>query len=102
MKPLIALLALSMSSCASTSPEDAVIAYLSLYHAASAGDGLLVAALLERGAPVDAPHPDSAGQLSYHAVNYNSPLQMPLRSRRRRPPSRIRYANRKEHALTSE
>jgi ankyrin repeat protein len=49
---------------------------MSLYYAAAAGDDLMVAALLERGAPVNALHPDSAGQLSYHAVGYNSPLQM--------------------------
>jgi hypothetical protein len=27
------------------------------------------------GAPVDAPHPDSAGELSYQAAHFNSPLQ---------------------------
>ncbi|WP_162932102.1 ankyrin repeat domain-containing protein [Solimonas sp. K1W22B-7] len=48
---------------------------MALYYAASGGNQLLVEALLERGAPVDAPHPDSAGDLSYQAVGFNSPLQ---------------------------
>ena len=57
------------------SARDKVIDYMSLYYAAEGGNELLVEALLERGAPVDAPGVDSAGDLSFQAVNFNSPLQ---------------------------
>ncbi|MES1263323.1 MAG: ankyrin repeat domain-containing protein [Peristeroidobacter soli] len=75
MRSLIAVLALCLSACASTSPKNAAIDYISLYYASAGGNDLLVAALLDRGAPVDAPHPDSAGKLSLQAVDFNSPLQ---------------------------
>lgn len=55
--------------------RDKVIDYMALYYAAEGGNELLVEALLERGAPVDAPDADSAGDLSFQAVNFNSPLQ---------------------------
>ena len=72
---VIAALILLLTACASRSPRDAVLDYMSLYYAADGGNELVVTALLERGAPVNAPPPDSAGDLSYQAVNFNSPLQ---------------------------
>lgn len=75
----VILLALALSACASTTPRDRVIDYMSLVYAARNENALLVAALLERGAPVDALHPDSAGMLSYHAVAMDSPLHAAAR-----------------------
>jgi ankyrin repeat protein len=63
-------------ACSHLSARDKAINYLSLYYAAASGDELLVKALLDRGAPVDAPDVDSAGDLSSQAVNFSSPLQV--------------------------
>ena len=68
-------LLLSAVSPASNTPRDLAIDYMALYYASENGDTLLVDALLQRGAPVDAPPVNSAGELSYHAVHFNSPLQ---------------------------
>lgn len=62
-------------ACAHQSPRDQVIDYMALYHAADAGDDLMVRALLERGAPVNALGPDVAGELSYRALQRDSRLQ---------------------------
>jgi len=73
---LLALgLALSVASCTTRAPRDKVIDYLALCYAARGENELLVEALLQRGAPVDALHPDSAGMLSAQAVEFDSPLQ---------------------------
>jgi ankyrin repeat protein len=76
MKVAILVSTLIVTACASTSPRDRAIDYMALYYAAGGGNGLLVNALLERGAPVDAPPPDSAEGLSYQAAGFNSPLQV--------------------------
>ena len=87
---LVTFLILGLAGCATVpardmatapSPEtartarDLAIDYMALYYAARAGDELLVKALLERGAPVDAPDVDSAGEVSLQAVDFDSPLQ---------------------------
>jgi ankyrin repeat protein len=79
IKRLICFAALVLTACASTTPRDGVIDYVSLIHAAGDGDMLLVQALLERGAPVDAPDPNAAGMLSAMAVNMDSPLHAAAR-----------------------
>ena len=77
MKIHLLVFALSVTTMAFAAPSarDKVIDYEALYYAAQGENVLLVEALLERGAPVDAPGVDSAGQLSFQAVNFNSPLQ---------------------------
>src|SRR5689334_13636643 len=72
---LVLSLVMCLSACASITAKDAAIDYMSHYYAAADENDLLVAALLDHGAPVDAPRPDSAGQLSLQAVDFNSPLQ---------------------------
>jgi ankyrin repeat protein len=76
MKLLSVALALCLAACAGTAARDATIDYSALYYAARGGNTELVKALLERGASVNAPPPDSAGNLSYHAALFNSPLQV--------------------------
>ena len=63
------------AGCAHRAARDQVIDYVSLIHAAAAGDELLVKALLDRGAPVNALGPDVAGDLSYLALQMSTPLQ---------------------------
>jgi ankyrin repeat protein len=71
---------LLLTACQSTAPQDRAIDYLALYYAADGRNQLLVEALLERGAPVDAPDVNSAGMLSAQAVNFDSPLQVAARN----------------------
>ena len=73
---LAVALLFTVVTCAAATPRDIVIDYLALYYAARAENELLVKALLERGAPVNAPDVDSAGELSFSAVNFDSPLQV--------------------------
>jgi ankyrin repeat protein len=67
--------AVCMAACATRTSRDVAIDYMALYYAAAAGNDTLVMALLKRGAPVDAPDPDSAGDISLQAVDFDSPLQ---------------------------
>lgn len=78
MRGLLLLLALLLtaSAYADSSARDRTIDYLALYYAAQAGNEVLAEALLDRGAPVDAPDVDSAGKLSFMAADMNSPLQV--------------------------
>src|SRR5262245_28786382 len=76
---VIAAIVLSVAACTHTRSRDQVIDYMALYYAAEAENDLLVQALLERGAPVDAPDVDSAGLLSAQAVDFDSPLQAAAR-----------------------
>ena len=69
-----------LAACQSRAPQDRAIDYLALYYAAEGRNQLLVEALLERGAPVDAPDVNSAGMLSAQAVNFDSPLQAAARN----------------------
>jgi len=64
-----------LCSCAHTADRDRVIDYLSLLYASESGDEMLVGALLQRGAPANALGPDVAGDLSYMALQRNTPLQ---------------------------
>ena len=64
------------TGCVAASPRDRVIDYWALYYAAKDGNEQLVEALLDRGAPVDALGPDAAGNLSYLAIDLDSPLQV--------------------------
>jgi uncharacterized protein len=66
--------------CANRSALDLAVDYMALYHAVAGQDDLLVKALLDRGAPVNAPDVDSAGALSAQAVDFDSPLQVAARS----------------------
>jgi ankyrin repeat protein len=69
-----------VAACQSRAPQDRAVDYLALYYAAAGRNEILVGALLERGAPVDAPDVDSAGMLSAQAVNFDSPLQVAARN----------------------
>jgi ankyrin repeat protein len=71
---------LLLAACVSTGPRDRTIDYLTLYYAADGRNQLLVEALLERGAPVDAPEVDSYRLLSAQAANFDSPLQVAARN----------------------
>jgi ankyrin repeat protein len=77
LRPVV--LALYLSACAAITPRDQVIDYLALVYAAQGDNDLLVQALLDRGAPVDALGPDAAGMLSAQAVEMDSPLQAAAR-----------------------
>jgi ankyrin repeat protein len=72
-------LAVLSVACVTNTPKDRVIDYLALCSAARAGNELLVEALLERGAPVDALDVNAAGMLSAQAVETDSPLQAAAR-----------------------
>jgi len=67
VKALAFLLLIGSTGAAAAASRDRVIDYLSLCHATAAHDELLVRALLDRGAPVDAP--------ASHASELDSPLQ---------------------------
>ncbi|MBA8888795.1 ankyrin repeat protein [Dokdonella fugitiva] len=73
MKALAFLLLIGSTGAAAAASRDRVIDYLSLCHATAAHDELLVRALLDRGAPVDAPA--STDVLASHASEVDSPLQ---------------------------
>jgi hypothetical protein len=80
-RPLAEIMMLSVTvACAVPTPQDRAIDYLALCYAARGQNAELVEALLERGAPVDAPDVDSAGLLSAQAVNFDSPLQAAARN----------------------
>jgi len=72
---------LTHSGCATLSEDDKVVAYLSLYYAASNGNEQLVEALLARGAPIDLPEPDGPlwKGLGAQAEGFDSPLQAAAR-----------------------
>ena len=71
---------LLLAACQCRTPQYRVIDYLALYYAAEGRNQLMVEAVLERGAPVDAPEANSAGLLSAQAVNFDSPLQVAARN----------------------
>jgi len=72
---LLLAIATAAIGCSSYSARDKAIDYTALIHASGDGDELLVHALLARGAPVNPPAPDSAGDISYMANQRPSPLQ---------------------------
>jgi len=71
----IIAVSMGLSSCTVYSVHNKAVDYVALVYAATNGDTLLVEALINRGAPVDAPHPDSAGELSLQANQMDSPLR---------------------------
>ena len=72
---VVIALAVGTGACAGRTPRDRAIDYWALYYAAAADNDLLVKALLDRGAPVDALDVDAAGEISYQAIDLDSPLQ---------------------------
>jgi ankyrin repeat protein len=73
---IVVAIAVLMAACVNTSLRDQATDYLALRYAASAGDEVLVRALLERGAPVEPLHIDAAGELTLGVAESNSPLQL--------------------------